>query len=100
MQTTINKHALGQYLIVVMNLGYSYDRQYEVFNDLYFHYKFRDVKRFLNMKEEDGVTECGFTFKASLETLEITLAIVEEYKYYDTSGLENIIKRKEEEIRL
>ena len=44
MQTTINKHALGQYLIVVTKLGYSYDRQYEVFNDLYFHYKFRDVQ--------------------------------------------------------
>ena len=96
MKTKINKHALGKYLIMVTKPCYSPDKQYEVFNDLYFYTKFKDVKGFLGMKEEEGVAECSLTFKASLETLEIALEIIEEYKYYDTTGLENIIKQIKE----
>ena len=92
MKYSINKHANDKYLITVTKAGYLRDKQYEPFCELFFHSNFRDVKRFLNMEQEEGVLEVSITMKASLETLEITLAIMEDYKYYDTTGLEDSIK--------
>ncbi len=91
MKYKIEKHANGKYLVTVSKVPYAYDEQYKTYNDLYFHDRFRDVKKFLNMEEQEGVMEVQITFKADLETLEITLAIIEENPYYYTLSLESII---------
>ena len=51
MKYKIEKHANGKYLVTVSKVPYAYDEQYKTYNDLYFHDRFRDVKKFLNMEE-------------------------------------------------
>lgn len=91
MDFKIKKHAKGLFKVTVSKQPYAFDKEYEVFCDLYFKDQFRDVKRFLKMEEWEGINTCEISMKASLETFEIVLEIVEDRKYYDVNGLKNII---------
>jgi hypothetical protein len=96
MKYSIKKHAKGNYFIKVSKRAFSVDYCYMIFADLYFKSNFRDIKKLLSMTEEECMVEVEITFKTNLETLEIILAIAEDYAYYTTTELEMII----DEIRL
>tara|TARA_R110000851_G_scaffold113946_2_gene238814 strand:- start:726 stop:1031 length:306 start_codon:yes stop_codon:yes gene_type:complete len=93
MEVKVTKHAKGLFGVsVAFTLHQVGNESYRPFNNMLRYPEHRDLAKEVGLKLSHG-DEATFTFKTNLETWEIIVDIFSDYKYYDLTGMNEVLKQ-------